>query len=149
MRHGADHGTDASPVDLANCATQSVLTDAARQQLATTAADFAKLQVAVVTVLASPYCRTLETARIVFGKPATASDALKRPVSDQGVAAVRATLGTLPPLGTNVALVTHRDVIKATLGVDAGLGDAFVVRPDGVGGFAILAGIALTGWTAP
>jgi phosphohistidine phosphatase SixA len=149
MRHGPDAGKDASPVDLANCATQAALTDAGRLQLAATAADLSKLQIEVATVLASPYCRTLETARIVFGRSATAADALQRPVTPERTAVLAALLATMPATRSNVVLVTHRDIIKAALAVDPTLGEAFIVRPDGASRFTILARLAMDGWKIP
>lgn len=146
MRHGPDAGKDASPVDVANCATQAALTDAGRQQLAATAADLSKLQIAVATVLASPYCRTLETARIVFGRSATVADALQKPVTPERTAALVALLATPPAAGSNVVLVTHREIIKAALGVDPTLGEAFIVRPDAAGRFTIIARLTMDGW---
>lgn len=149
MRHAADEGKDASTVDTGNCATQATLTAAARQQLVASAADFAKLQVPIGTVLASPYCRTLETARLVFGRAATVMDALAKPATPERTAALIAMLSTPAALGSNTVLVSHREVIKASLGIDPALGEAFVVRPEDSGRFVILARVAIDGWKAP
>jgi phosphohistidine phosphatase SixA len=148
MRHAADEGHDASPVDVNNCATQAALTPAARQQLAATAADFVTLRIPVATVLASPYCRTLETARIAFGRSATVADALQRPATPERTAALVALLSAPPASGSNVVLVSHREIIRAALEIDPALGEAFVVRPDGAGRFAVLARVTIDGWKA-
>ena len=149
MRHAADQGKDASPVDVGNCATQATLTAAARQQLAVTAADLAKLQIPIGTVLASPYCRTLETARLLFGRAAITMDALQKPATPERTAALVAALSTRATLGSNTVLVSHREVIAASLGIDPALGEAFVVQPDGAGGFVVLARVSIDGWKSP
>ena len=149
MRHAADQGKDASPVEVSNCATQATLTAAARQQLAVTAADLAKLQIPIGTVLASPCCRTLETARLLFGRAAITMDALQKPATPERTAALVAALSTRATLGSNTVLVSHREVIAASLGIDPALGQAFVVQPDGDGRFVVLARVSIDGWKAP
>jgi broad specificity phosphatase PhoE len=149
MRHAADEGKDASPVDISNCSTQATLTPAARQQLAVTAADLVKLEIPIATVLASPYCRTLETARIFLGRSATVLDALQKPATPERTAALVALLAAPVAPGSNIVLVSHREIIKAALGIDPALGEAFIVRPAGAGRFVVLARVPIDGWKAP
>jgi hypothetical protein len=89
---------------------------------------------------------TLETARIVFGRSATVADALQKPVTPERTAALVALLATPAAAGSNVVLVSHREIIKAALGIDPALGEAFIVRPDGAGRFTILARLTMDGW---
>lgn len=154
MRHGADKGKDSSAVDVADCVTQGALTDAGRRDLAAMAADLARLALPISDVLASPYCRTLETARIVFGR-VTPSDALVRPASgapmasdEPRLATVKRMLSTAPPSGRDTVLVTHSEIIRAALGVDAAVGESIIVRPSGTG-YVVVARIGVHGWNAP
>ena len=155
MRHGADKGKDDPAVVLADCATQGALTDAGRRDLVAMAADLAALRLPIGDVLASPYCRTLETARLVFGN-ATPSDVLVRPPGaaalasdDARVAALRQLLGAVPQGRTDTVLVTHSEVIRAILGLDAIVGESIIVRPNVAGGYTVLARIGVRGWTRP
>ena len=155
MRHGADKGKDDAAVVLADCATQGALTDAGRRDLVALAVDLTALRLPIGDVLASPYCRTLETARVVFGR-ATSSDILVRPSGgaplasdDARLAAVRRLLSGVPPRGTDTVLVTHSEVIRAAFGLDATVGESIIVRPDPPGGYTVLARIGVRGWSRP
>jgi hypothetical protein len=70
FRHGkTDLSTrDADRASLDNCTTQRVLSDEGRQQMTQIGREFKRLRIPVGTVLASPYCRTLDTARLAFGR---------------------------------------------------------------------------------
>lgn len=155
MRHGASTGKDSASVDLPNCATQEALTDAGRSDLATMRADIAALHLPIGDVLASPYCRTLETARIVFGK-ATPTDSLAKPTpgtalpsDDPRVASLKRMLSTPPAAGTDTVLVTHSEIVRAIVGLDAVVGDSIIVRPNGSGGYTVVARIGVSGWKFP
>ena len=161
-RHGvANVGVEAPLILLADCSTQANLNDAARRDLAQMGSDIAALGIPIGTVLSSPYCRTLETARIVFKKEPVREDALLRgayaPVAGQPtpaasaerLEAVKRMLTVVPAAGTNVVLVTHGDVIRAVLGLDVEMGEAVVVQPDGRGAFAPIARVLPLAWKAP
>jgi phosphohistidine phosphatase SixA len=113
-----------------------------------------RLAVPIGRVLASPYCRTLETARLAFGEAEAAPDlvselSLRSPDSpDQLAAALRTLLATTPEPGTNTVLVTHVLNIETAIGLDPDEGEAVVVKPDGAGSFAILKQVPAAGWDA-
>ena len=69
MRHGATDARipDQIPVDLDDCASQRPLTDIGRAELDLVGRFFARLRVPVETVVSSPFCRAVESARRVFG----------------------------------------------------------------------------------
>lgn len=69
MRHGATDPRfpDQVPVDLNDCSAQRPLSDAGRAQLREIAAGFAQLQLPHTPAHTSPFCRAVESARIVFG----------------------------------------------------------------------------------
>ena len=163
LRHGvSDVGTESALVDLENCATQQNLNEQAKRDLAVMGADLAALAIPIGSVLSSPYCRTMESARIVFpGKQITPNDILLRsayvpvagrPVpasSDQRLTAFKQMLATVPAGATNVALVTHGEVMRGATNVDAAMGETLIVEPDGKGAFSVLARVLPLGWKAP
>lgn len=145
MRHAAtDHRqTDETPVDLRDCATQRNLTARGRADARAVGAAFRARRLPVGKVFASPFCRTLETARLAFGRATPARSLLvwtvgtKEQVRRQ-VARFRRLVGTRPARGTLTVLVTHRDLIEPALGVDLEEGDAAVVAPRGNGTFQLV-----------
>ena len=104
LRHtSTDFGeNDSRMTDYANCATQRNLTDGGRAEARAIGAALKALAIPVGRVLASPYCRTLETGRLVFGT-ATPSPAVRggpaRPDNPDRYAELRALLGTPVPRG--------------------------------------------------
>lgn len=170
LRHGmTDEGPgfaqDKSPLDLANCADQAALSEAGRAQARAVGAAFAAARIPVGKVLASGYCRALETGRLAFGR-AEASDALllrtyvplagaaPPPAWPQRVAMLKTLLatppemlvGASPPAPTNTILITHFPNIKAAVGLDIDFGGAVIVRPSGSGDFRLVARISGDEW---
>ncbi|HET7524673.1 MAG TPA: histidine phosphatase family protein [Burkholderiaceae bacterium] len=70
FRHGKTDlsTTDADRGSLANCAAQRILSAQGRQQMTDIGQQVRRLGIPVGTVLASPYCRTLDTAKPAFGR---------------------------------------------------------------------------------
>jgi broad specificity phosphatase PhoE len=93
-------------------------------------------------VLSSPWCRCIETARLVFGQaPRTAaplasffSEPEKR---DAQVADLRKLVSDYRGPG-NLVLVTHGNSISALTGLTADMGTLVVVKPEGRGRFSIV-----------
>lgn len=111
------------------------------------------LQIPVGRVLASPYCRTLETAELLgLGDVHTTTDIINMRASQYfgGAAAVTATarrrFAESPPAGTNVVLVAHGNVLSAAADVYVGEAGAAVLRPDGDGGFVLIARVTPEAW---
>lgn len=79
FRHGATDRTqkDLAPFDAADCTKQRNLTDAGREELRAVHGAIVAMKLPVGEVIASPYCRTMETARLVTGKEPTPHDALR------------------------------------------------------------------------
>jgi len=162
FRHGKTNaiaGTpeDKSPLDLANCSDQAMLSEAGQDQARAVGRAFASAGIPVGKVLASGYCRAIETARLAFGHVET-SDALLLqnfvpvagapvpPPWPQRVAAVKKMLATVPEAQTNTILITHFPNIKAALGVQIDFGDAVIVKPDGQGSTRLVARIFASEW---
>jgi broad specificity phosphatase PhoE len=151
--------TEQTGIDLDDCATQVNLSEAAKRELAVMASDIATLAIEIRTVLASPYCRTLETARILFGK-ATPHDALLRPSyvplpgrrpadpAAQRLAVVKQMVAVAPAGSGNVALVTHGEIVRGVTGLDLAMGETVIVRPDGSGGHVVIGRVLPAAWKA-
>jgi hypothetical protein len=154
LRHtSTDFGqNDEQMTDFANCAQQRNLTDAGRAEARAIGAALAALAIPVGRVLASPYCRTLETGRLVFGA-ATASPAVRggpaRPDNPDRYAELRALLGAPVPPGTNVAIASHGNPFYGVAGPPyLAEGEMAVVEPLGAGTFRVVARITKTDWSA-
>jgi broad specificity phosphatase PhoE len=112
------------------------------------------LGIPVGRVLASPYCRTVETARaLALGPVETTSDLMNLRVADyfggaDAVAArTRRRLAQPPPPGTNAVLVAHGNVIRHATGEYPGEAGTVVFRPTGDGRFRVTARLAPEDWT--
>jgi len=138
--------------DYANCAQQRNLTDAGREEARSIAAALRDLRIPVGPVLASPYCRTMETGRLVFGS-ATASNAVRGgPASTdntQRYAGLVALLSTPVAKGSNLAIASHGNPFRAvTTASYLAEGEMAVIEPQGKGKFRIVARVTKTGWAA-
>lgn len=112
------------------------------------------LGVPVGRVLASPYCRTVETARLLGVGPVTTTVAVMnlRVAEYFGgragiVKTARALLATSPAAGTNTVIVAHGNVAREATPVYPGEAEGVVFRPDGLGGFSLIARITPAAWT--
>jgi phosphohistidine phosphatase SixA len=162
IRHGktnavAGMSEDKSPLDIANCADQAMLSEAGRDQARAIGKAFTSAGIPVGKVVASGFCRAIEMARLAFGKAET-SDALLLqnfvPVAGapvpapwpQRVATMKQMVASPPEPSTNTILVTHFPNVKAALGVEIDFGDAVIVKPDGQGGARLVARIFASEW---
>jgi len=134
IRHGnapPGYGGDPPGFKLDDCSTQRNLDEQGRQESRVLGDAFRSHGVRVDRVLSSPWCRCLETARLMAVGPVETSWAL---VPDQaGSSAVR--LGQLKELvatwsgpGTLV-LVTHAFTVRALLGFLPTQGETVVLKP--------------------
>jgi phosphohistidine phosphatase SixA len=163
VRHGRTNESadtkDASPLDLSNCTGQLALNEVGKKQAQAIGEAFKKAEVPVGKVIASTYCRAMETGRLAFGT-AEPSDALlleafvpapgtpAPPPWPQRVEMMKELVAAAPAAGTNTVLITHFPNVKAMLGVQIGFGDAAIVKPDGHGGVAVVARITAKEWAA-
>lgn len=112
-----------------------------------------KLAIPVGEVLASPYCRTMETARLMDVGAVQASTLVMNLRSASyfgGRAAIVATaqglLSTPPPAGTNRVIVAHGNVAREATPVYPGEGEGVIFSPDGNGGFRLLGRFTPADW---
>jgi len=114
---------------------------------------FRALGIPVGQVLASPYCRAVETARLMdLGPVQTTTDVMNLRAADYvgGRDAVieraRALLSTPPPPGTNRVIAAHGNVARAATPVYPGEAEGVVFRPEGDGGFRFVGRLTPEDW---
>jgi phosphohistidine phosphatase SixA len=138
--------TDDGVDDLAapgSCAGQRMLTEAGQQQARDLGAALRQLDVPIGLVLASPLCRTVETAELAFGR-AEPSRALLPEVEDRQE--TRDLLAQVPDDGTNTVLVGHVTTLREAAGAEPREGGTVVFRPSGAGDFLVVGEVAPGGW---
>jgi phosphohistidine phosphatase SixA len=133
-----------------DCAKQRNLTDRGRAEARDIGVAVKRLELPVGDVVASPFCRTMETARLIFGT-ATASAAVRggpaRPESEERYAALRKLLSTPPRPGTDLVIVSHGNPFNAVVGAPyLAEGEAAVIRPLGAQGFIVIARVPKNAW---
>lgn len=152
LRHAStDFGqNDDAMTDYANCAQQRNLTDAGRDEARAIGRAFKELRIPVGPVLASPYCRTRESAELVFGKFTVSQAVRGGPASDdagQRYGALRALMSTPVAKGSNLAISSHGNPFRAVAGSPyLQEGEIAVIRPLGNGRFEIVARITKDAW---
>jgi phosphohistidine phosphatase SixA len=153
FRHAdTDHSKeDQRPVNLDDCATQRVLSEKGRRNSRAIGKAIHALDIPIGSVLASPLCRTIETAVLVFGhaeKSMATRETSSEPVGSPGrYAALRALLSTAPTVGKNTAIVGHGYPYYSLTHKGQMLeeGEAAIVQPHGTS-FEEVARLGLKEW---
>lgn len=155
LRHTetSEGGIDAL-ASLGDCAAQRSLTEAGRQDARDLGAAVEQLGVPVGRVLASPFCRTTETAELAFGRAEPDRSLLAlasvgddgSPPQERALAAARALAASPPETGTNTWLAGHISTITPLTGASPAEGGTVVLRPDAVGGFDVVGEVSPGGW---
>lgn len=134
-----------------DCDHQRPLTDRGREEARQIGAAFKVLKIPVERVLASPRCRTMETALLAFGRAEKASDVRGGPASPgtpDRYAGLRRLLSTPLQPGANWVIASHGNPFYATAGAPyLAEGEAAVVRPLGKD-FEIVARLKHDSWRA-
>jgi hypothetical protein len=132
-----------------DCTKQRNLTDGGRDEARAVGEAFRDLRIPVGDVLASPFCRTIETARLMFGR-AQASPAVRGgPPSAEGgrYDALRQLLSKRVPPGANLAIASHGNPFRAVAGGPyLAEGEAAVIEPLDERGFRIVARVTKHQW---
>ena len=146
---------DQVTADVNNCSTQRVLSETGLQQSLTIGEAFERSQIPIGTVTTSEYCRAWTTAGLAFGEyqkdPALNflpfEDYTDEQVEEMKVN-VMPLLTAMPASGTNDIIVGHDDIFESATGIyPAPQGIAYVVKPDGEGGFELVANMLPEEWT--
>ena len=141
MRHertGLEAATDDYSKPITECRSQRNLSLADIAGAAETGAAIKQLGIPVGQVLASPMCRTMETARFAFGGAEAASLLVHHnnvPGRDGKVAGaeMRQLVATLVPAMSNIVLISHYTNIAEGLGPKLDEGEIAVMKKDAAG----------------
>jgi phosphohistidine phosphatase SixA len=157
MRHGeATVGQDRPVVEFQDCSTQRNLSDTGREQAKLLGVSMRKLNIPVqYPVVASPYCRTRETAELAFGSGNVVVDPSLADVtklSDSSISAaekqnivtqVEKMLEVVPPPGTNKVMIGHAFPTDVAVGEIPNMGTV-MIKPKGPGnGYEVVQKISL------
>ncbi|KAA3630711.1 MAG: hypothetical protein DWQ08_05845 [Proteobacteria bacterium] len=141
--------------DIPSCDGSRVrqLSDEGRMTAAAIGSAIRELRIPVVRILASPYCRTMETARqMELGEVESTEDLMNlRSASfvggrDAVIARARKLLASRPPAAGNAIYVAHGNVARHATPVYPGEAEGVVFHPDGRGGFDLVARITPPEW---
>src|SRR6267378_1284690 len=134
-----------------NCADQRNLIDRGRSDARAAAAAIRHLGIPVARVLASPFCRTVETAQLLFGRAEKMEEVRggpSTPADAERYAALRRILATPVRGGSNLAVVSHGNPFYSVAGPPyLAEGEAAVIRPLGAD-FRVIARIRVDRWDA-
>jgi phosphohistidine phosphatase SixA len=159
VRHGATYAdqADTNPLDPKDTAHQRQLNDAGRAAAKSMGDALRKLKIPVGKVQTSQFQRAVETGTLLgFGEVSSTADIAEGGLvvtpneNNRRTAALRTLAATPPPAGTNIVLVTHKPNIVDAFGkdwFDVREGEASIFRPDGKGGYTLVARLQAAEWT--
>jgi broad specificity phosphatase PhoE len=131
------------------------LSDTGRRTARAVGEHIRALHIPVGKVLASPYCRTVETAELMdLGVVETTTDIMNLRVAeyfggrDAILARARSRLAIAPPSGTNIALIAHGNVARGATDVYPDEAEAAIFQANGNGGFTFVGRLTPAQWAA-
>jgi broad specificity phosphatase PhoE len=134
-----------------DCAHQRKLTEQGRAEARSIGASIRMLRIPFGRVLASPFCRTVDTAQLAFGRAEKIQEVRGGPAAPANAdryAALRRILATPVPRGSNLAIVSHGNPFVSLAGPPyLAEGEAAVTRAV-PGDFEVVARIRLGDWEA-
>ena len=135
-----------------DCASQRNLVDKGRAEAKRIGAAIKQLGIPIGEVMASPYCRTVETAMLAFGKATRMQEARGGPAQPETAdryLPLKRLLGTPPARGTNAVVVSHGNPFHAIAGSPyLAEGEGAVLKPLGEARFEVIARIKVEDWDA-
>lgn len=159
FRHAATDWSQSDQVreagDWTSCDPSRIrqLSDDGRETARALGAAIRALGVPVGKVLASPYCRTAETASLMdLGQVETTTDVMNMRVAEYFggreaiVKTARSRLAAKPAPGTNTVIVAHGNVARDSTPVYPGEAEGVVFLPDGNGGFSVITRVSPERW---
>ena len=134
-----------------DCADQRNLIDKGRADARAAAAAIRQLGIPIERVLASPFCRTVETAQLLFGRVEKMTEVRGGPAvsaeSDRYVP-LKKILATPVREGSNLVVVSHGNPFYSVAGPPyLAEGEAAIIRPLGAD-FQVVARVRIDGWEA-
>jgi hypothetical protein len=129
-----------------DCASQRNLTDKGRDEARAIGTHIKRLGIPIGEVYASPFCRTMETARLAFGRATATQDVRGGPADPKRYDPLRKLLGTKPSKG-NAVVSSHGNPFAAVAGTPyLAEGEMAVVRPEGNSKFTVVDRVRLEHW---
>lgn len=129
------------------------LSDTGRKNATATGDAIRSLGIPVTKVYASPYCRTVQTAKLMnLGQVESTTDVMNLRVSEYFggtlaiVANARSLFAKLPAPGTNTVIVSHGNLARKAIEQSPAEGEALVLRPDGKGSFHFIGRLTSADW---
>ena len=129
------------------------LSSLGRERAAATGKAIQSLGIPIGQVLASPYCRTVETARLMnLGKVTPTADVMNLRVAkyfggrDAIIATAQALLAKPVTKNTNTVIVAHGNVAREATPVYPDEGEGVVFQADGKGSFRVVGRILPAEW---
>lgn len=150
FRHAAtDHSqTDRNRSAFDDCLLQRNLSETGRRDARDVGETLRAMKLAVSEVISSPYCRTMDTARLMFGRANASRDAIGQMTTSgkPDYSALEKILAT-PPVGATLRIiVSHGNPLQAIAGgPELAEGEAAVIRGDGTR-WTIVARIRVGDW---
>jgi phosphohistidine phosphatase SixA len=133
-----------------DCANQRPLTDKGRDEARAVGGHVRRLGIPVDRVYASPFCRTVETAMLAFGKAEKTQEVRGGPVrtdDPKRYDALKKLLSAPPASGQNNVVSSHGNPFFALFGAPyLAEGEMALVKPQGNAGFALAGRIRLEDW---
>jgi broad specificity phosphatase PhoE len=143
LRHDTtDPGVGDPPgMKLQECATQRNLSEEGRAHARRLGEALRSRGIPEAGLQSSPWCRCLETARLVFGRAGEVQPALgnlfgRHEAEAPQVAQLKKIVERVPERG-NLFLVTHGSTVVALTGVSPAMGEMVVLTPQRTGGFRV------------
>ena len=152
MRHASTDFSknDSNMRSYEDCDSQRNLTDKGRDEARAIGAHVKRLGIPIGAVLASPFCRTMETARLAFGKAQATQEVRGGPVRPDDparYAPLKKILSSEVPKGQNTVISSHGNPFHAVAGPPyLAEGEIAVVQPEGGGRFTVVARIRPEDW---
>ncbi len=151
-----DYADQADPnMSLGECSTQRQLSQQGIQDARDIGAAFTTKGIPVSRVISSEYCRSWQTANLAFGRYDKKDSRLNflpyEEYTDDLVALMKKNvtplLTELPERGSNTVIVGHDDIFESATGIYPDpQGIAYVIKPDGRGGFTLVANVLPGEW---
>lgn len=134
--------------DCGDCSQQRNLSEAGREQARKIGLAIRALNIPIGAVLASPLCRTMDTARLMFGRVRAEPDVRGGGPGRSSYPGLLRLLSTPVSAGANQFLSGHASQFNTLAGVDFHLdeGDAAVIRGLDGGKFEIIALVSSDEW---
>jgi len=133
--------------DYDDCANQRPLSEQGRADARAMGQRIAALKLPIGVVKASPMCRTMEHAKLMFGM-ATPTTTMRELTGAGEYLGLKRLLSARVPHGINRWMVGHGTPFRAVAGPPhLAEGEAIVLKPDGEG-WTVLARLAVDDWAA-